>query len=153
MDVAGLDGRLAFAVPPSRAAPDPGRSGCHVHVDRVVDRLKRQIDNSYLNSVPGLEVPSLENVARWIWARKKTELPGLIRECTSLRLLASLFRSARPGCEVLGSLQFSDEFGRTDELRGIVNSEHRALGTPDQPTTLRHLEIVPRSANTLGYDT
>ena|SRR5882672_2626830 len=47
-------------------------------VDRVVDRLKEQIDHSYLNSIPGLEVPSLENVARWIWAKLSADLPGLI---------------------------------------------------------------------------
>jgi 6-pyruvoyltetrahydropterin/6-carboxytetrahydropterin synthase len=48
-------------------------------VERVVERLKKQIDHSYLNSIPGLEVPSLENVARWIWGRVRPELPGLIR--------------------------------------------------------------------------
>ena len=48
-------------------------------VERVVERLKKRIDHSYLNSIPGLEVPSLENVARWIWGQLRPELPGMTR--------------------------------------------------------------------------
>lgn len=47
-----------------------------------------QLDHYYLNDVPGLENPTSENIARWIWARLKPALPDLatveIREtCTS----------------------------------------------------------------------
>ena len=47
-----------------------------------------QLDHHYLNEVPGLENPTSENIARWIWERLKPELPQLsaveIREtCTS----------------------------------------------------------------------
>jgi 6-pyruvoyltetrahydropterin/6-carboxytetrahydropterin synthase len=50
----------------------------------VFDRL----DHRYLNEVPGLENPTSENVARWIWRELKPALPLLariqIREtCTS----------------------------------------------------------------------
>ena len=31
----------------------------------------------YLNEVEGLENPTSENIARWIWERLKPELPGL----------------------------------------------------------------------------
>lgn len=46
------------------------------------------IDHRYLNDVEGLENPTSENLARWIWKRMKPALPGLaavrIREtCTS----------------------------------------------------------------------
>ena len=47
-----------------------------------------QLDHYYLNDIPGLENPTSENIAIWIWARLKPELPQLssieIREtCTS----------------------------------------------------------------------
>jgi 6-pyruvoyltetrahydropterin/6-carboxytetrahydropterin synthase len=47
-----------------------------------------QLDHYYLNDIPGLENPTSENLARWIWARLKPTLPQLsqveIREtCTS----------------------------------------------------------------------
>lgn len=50
----------------------------------VIDRL----DHYYLNEVEGLENPTSENIARWIWARVAPALPALaevaVREtCTS----------------------------------------------------------------------
>ena len=50
--------------------------------------LFRQLDHRYLNDIEGLENPTSENLARWIWQRLKPELPLLssiqIREtCTS----------------------------------------------------------------------
>lgn len=50
--------------------------------------LWKQLDHYYLNDIPGLENPTSENLAIWIWARLKPALPQLsrieIREtCTS----------------------------------------------------------------------
>jgi 6-pyruvoyltetrahydropterin/6-carboxytetrahydropterin synthase len=50
--------------------------------------LFHQLDHRYLNDIEGLENPTSENLARWIWQRLKPELPPLssiqIREtCTS----------------------------------------------------------------------
>ncbi|MCW3096899.1 MAG: putative 6-pyruvoyl tetrahydrobiopterin synthase [Chthonomonadaceae bacterium] len=47
-----------------------------------------QLDHHYLNEVEGLENPTSENLARWIWERLLPALPGLskivVREtCTS----------------------------------------------------------------------
>jgi 6-pyruvoyltetrahydropterin/6-carboxytetrahydropterin synthase len=47
-----------------------------------------QLDHYYLNEIEGLENPTSENLARWIWARLKPGLPLLsklvIREtCTA----------------------------------------------------------------------
>jgi len=47
-----------------------------------------QLDHYYLNDIDGLENPTSENLARWIWQRLKPVLPQLaeieIREtCTS----------------------------------------------------------------------
>ena len=50
----------------------------------VIDRL----DHDYLNEIEGLENPTSENIARWIWKKLKKELPILSRlevaeTCTS----------------------------------------------------------------------
>jgi 6-pyruvoyltetrahydropterin/6-carboxytetrahydropterin synthase len=50
--------------------------------------LHDQLDHRYLNEVDGLENPTSEVLARWIWQRLEARLPGLdaviIREtCTS----------------------------------------------------------------------
>ena len=49
--------------------------------------LHDQLDHRYLNEVAGLDNPTSENVARWIWDRLAVELPlaeVVVREtCTS----------------------------------------------------------------------
>ena len=50
--------------------------------------LHNQLDHYYLNEIDGLENPTSENLARWIWDRLKPSLPELsrvvVREtCTS----------------------------------------------------------------------
>jgi 6-pyruvoyltetrahydropterin/6-carboxytetrahydropterin synthase len=50
--------------------------------------LYARIDHNYLNEIEGLENPTSENLARWIWQRLRPSLPQLsqvvVREtCTS----------------------------------------------------------------------
>ena len=50
--------------------------------------LHDALDHRYLNEVPGLENPTSEHLARWVWDRLVGELPGLCRivvheTCTS----------------------------------------------------------------------
>lgn len=50
--------------------------------------LFEQLDHHYLNEIPGLENPTSENLARWIWKQLKPALPLLSRvtvheTCTS----------------------------------------------------------------------
>lgn len=50
--------------------------------------LRDELDHWYLNEIPGLENPTSEVIARWIWDRLEDALPGLsmveVREtCTS----------------------------------------------------------------------
>ncbi len=52
------------------------------------DPIYQQLDHYYLNDIEGLENPTSENLARWIWARLKPNLPQLHRielkeTCTS----------------------------------------------------------------------
>ncbi len=41
------------------------------------DPLYRQLDHSYLNEIPGLENPTSENLAKWVWQRLQPSLPML----------------------------------------------------------------------------
>jgi 6-pyruvoyltetrahydropterin/6-carboxytetrahydropterin synthase len=36
------------------------------------------LDHRYLNDVGGLEFPTSENLARWVWERLRERLPGLV---------------------------------------------------------------------------
>lgn len=52
------------------------------------DPLFRQLDHNYLNEIPGLENPTSENLAAWVWQRLRPRLPMLaevtVREtCTA----------------------------------------------------------------------
>lgn len=47
-----------------------------------------RLDHHYLNEIEGLENPTSENLARWVWAQVKPVVPGLARiviheTCTS----------------------------------------------------------------------
>ena len=39
--------------------------------------LFERMDHNYLNEIPGLENPTSENLARWVWAELKPRLPLL----------------------------------------------------------------------------
>jgi 6-pyruvoyltetrahydropterin/6-carboxytetrahydropterin synthase len=50
--------------------------------------IEKQLDHNYLNEIPGLENPTSEVLARWVWDRLVGDLPALssvvVREtCTS----------------------------------------------------------------------
>jgi 6-pyruvoyltetrahydropterin/6-carboxytetrahydropterin synthase len=44
-----------------------------------ITELRAKLDHNYLNEIEGLEVPTLENISRWIWNRLDGQLPGLDR--------------------------------------------------------------------------
>src|SRR5690554_4640515 len=55
---------------------------------RAFEPIYRQLDHQFLNEIEGLENPTSENLACWIWTRLAPRLPGLsklvIQEtCTS----------------------------------------------------------------------
>lgn len=58
-------------------APDTGWVMDFADVKAAFEPLYRQLDHYYLNDIPGLENPTSENLARWIWARLKPALPAL----------------------------------------------------------------------------
>ncbi len=46
-------------------------------IKRAFEPLHGELDHHYLNEVPGLENPTSEILARWIWDRLLSTLPGL----------------------------------------------------------------------------
>src|SRR5262249_60463 len=46
-------------------------------IQEVLEPVRQRLDHEYLNDVEGLDNPTSENLARWIWARIAPELPGL----------------------------------------------------------------------------
>jgi 6-pyruvoyltetrahydropterin/6-carboxytetrahydropterin synthase len=48
-------------------------------IKAAFEPLLHQLDHYYLNEVAGLENPTSEVLARWIWCRLKPRLPLLVR--------------------------------------------------------------------------
>lgn len=46
-------------------------------IDELWQPIYDQIDHNYLNEVAGLENPTSENLARWLWQRLNPKLPSL----------------------------------------------------------------------------
>jgi 6-pyruvoyltetrahydropterin/6-carboxytetrahydropterin synthase len=44
---------------------------------RIFQPVYDQLDHHYLNEIDGLENPTSENLAKWIWWQLQTELTGL----------------------------------------------------------------------------
>jgi 6-pyruvoyltetrahydropterin/6-carboxytetrahydropterin synthase len=64
-----------------RGNPDP-KTQWIVNLDEVrkaMDKVHGELDHRYLNDVPGLEIPTLENISRWIWDKMKKDFPQLYR--------------------------------------------------------------------------
>ena len=59
------------------------------------ESVRKQISNKCLNDVPGLENPTSEAIARWIWDQLKADLPDLS--------WVTVFETAMAGCHFDGS--------------------------------------------------
>jgi 6-pyruvoyltetrahydropterin/6-carboxytetrahydropterin synthase len=60
----------------------------YARIAEAFEPLHEELDHNYLNEVPGLENPTTEELARWIWKRLRPALPELCRlvlneTCTS----------------------------------------------------------------------
>ena len=56
--------------------------------------LWEQLDHNYLNEIPGLENPTSENLAKWIWDKMKPKLPPLSQ--------VTVFETCDARCEYTG---------------------------------------------------
>lgn len=59
--------------------PDTGQIRDFGEVERVLAGVREDLDHRFLNEIDGLAAPTLENIARWLWARLRTPLPELAR--------------------------------------------------------------------------
>ena len=57
--------------------PELGWLVDYADISQAFKPLWEQLDHRYLNDVPGLENPTSENIAVWIWERLKPSLPLL----------------------------------------------------------------------------
>ena len=49
----------------------------HSCISRAMEPLLEKMDHAYLNDIEGLENPTIENMAAWLWKRLETQCPGL----------------------------------------------------------------------------
>ena len=48
-------------------------------VEAVLEPIRKTLDHAYLNDVPDMGMPTLENITRYIWQRAVADLPALHR--------------------------------------------------------------------------
>ena len=48
-------------------------------VDRIMTELKDELDHRQLNDIAGLENPTTERLAQWLWARSAPQFAGLYK--------------------------------------------------------------------------
>jgi 6-pyruvoyltetrahydropterin/6-carboxytetrahydropterin synthase len=49
----------------------------HAKISAAMKPLVNLLDHAYLNEIPGLENPTIENMAAWFWEKLASQLPGL----------------------------------------------------------------------------
>lgn len=63
-------------------------------ITEACEPVRKQLDHYYLNQIEGLENPTSEVLARWIWQRLKPSLPTLSR--------IEISETCTSGCAYLG---------------------------------------------------
>jgi 6-pyruvoyltetrahydropterin/6-carboxytetrahydropterin synthase len=53
----------------------------YAEINRVVCPVIEMLDHTHLNDVPGLDNPTSENLALWVWSKVKPSLPLLAEVC------------------------------------------------------------------------
>ena len=49
----------------------------HAEISRAMSPIMEQLDHSYLNDIEGMENPTIELMAAWLWRKLAPQLPGL----------------------------------------------------------------------------
>lgn len=55
----------------------------YAEIDRAAEPVVALLDHNYLNEIEGLENPTSEVLARWVWERLRPLLPGLAEVAVS----------------------------------------------------------------------
>jgi 6-pyruvoyltetrahydropterin/6-carboxytetrahydropterin synthase len=48
-------------------------------IEKILASVRNELDHHYLNEIPGLELPTLENISQWLWKKLKPQIPLLCR--------------------------------------------------------------------------
>jgi 6-pyruvoyltetrahydropterin/6-carboxytetrahydropterin synthase len=59
--------------------PETGWFIDYADISDAFEPIRQKLDHYYLNEIAGLDNPTSENIALWIWERLKGQLPGLRR--------------------------------------------------------------------------
>ncbi len=113
---AGLHGHSFRAEIAVGGTPDP-KSGFIVDFARLEaagEGIRDRLDHRYLNEIAGLENPSLENLARFVWNELAPQFPGLTR-------VAIRRDSHRQGCVYTGE-PFAQETPRANAVETVVQA-------------------------------
>jgi 6-pyruvoyltetrahydropterin/6-carboxytetrahydropterin synthase len=46
---------------------------------KIIDPVIAMLDHKFMNNLPGLENPTCEIIAQWIWNKIKPQVPSLVR--------------------------------------------------------------------------
>ena len=87
----------SFRVELAVAGPVDPATGWFIDYQHLYDAwtpLHDQLDHNYLNELPGLENPTSELLAGWVWERIKPALPSLVR--------VTVFETCEARCEYEG---------------------------------------------------
>ena len=71
-------------------------------VRAAFEPLFQQLDHRYLNDVPGLENPTSENLARWIWRELEPRLPQLSRVVVHETCTSGVIYAGDDGAAIVG---------------------------------------------------
>jgi len=76
-----LHGHSFYAEVTLRGEPDPATGFLRDlgEVDAVLKAIREMLDHRLLNDIEGLGIPTLENLAKFIFIRAKASLPEVVR--------------------------------------------------------------------------
>ena len=76
-----MHGHSFYAEVTLRGEPDPASGWLRdlAEVKAALDAVRERLDHQLLNEIPGLENPTLENLARYIYDAAKEKLPEVMR--------------------------------------------------------------------------
>jgi 6-pyruvoyltetrahydropterin/6-carboxytetrahydropterin synthase len=76
-----LHGHSFYAEVTLRGEPDPATGFLRDlgEVDAVLKAIREMLDHRLLNEIEGLGIPTLENLAKFIFTRAKAPLPEVVR--------------------------------------------------------------------------
>jgi 6-pyruvoyltetrahydropterin/6-carboxytetrahydropterin synthase len=76
-----MHGHSFYAEVTLRGTPDPQNGWVRnfEDVNAILAAIREELDHRILNEIDGLETPTLENIARFIFERAKAKLPEVCR--------------------------------------------------------------------------